>query len=304
MRYLGWVSALALLAAVPTPAQIALPDAPSFVAYSSSEPNDPDPTVASPAPKVNPNPRPVANPPLSAPNQHLLPCPVLATPAAPAAAAAAKPCIPLQNPIQPFVDADRPVVPLTARQKGHMAFHDVTDPFNLLTIAGNSAYFIATTPHNPYGPGMHGFGYSSGVTFLQDATGETIGTFAVCSLFHEDPRYFRMPKARFMRRVAHAVVRVVVAQGDNGRPMINYANLITSPISAIISNQYVPGIATDPPSTTERIFGGFLTEPIGTLIAEFLPDVASHIHIRVVIVQRYLNQISGTQPQQSQTSTP
>ena len=300
MSYLGWVSAVALLAAVPTPAQVVLPDAPSFVAmYSSSESNDPDPAVANPTSPAHP----VPSPKISTPGQHLLPCPVLAGSAAPAAAAASKPCIPLQNPIQPFVDADRPVVPLTSRQKGHMAFHDVTDPFNLLTIAGNSAYFIATTPHNPYGPGMHGFGYNAGVSLLQDATGETIGTFAVCSLFHEDPRYFRMPKAKFMRRVAHAVVRVAVAQGDNGRPMINYANLITSPVSAVISNQYVPGIATDPASTAERIFGGFLTEPIGTLIAEFLPDVASHVHINIVIVQRYLNQISGTQ-QQSQTTTP
>ena len=38
----------------------------------------------------------------------------------------------------------------------------------------------------------------------------------------------------------------MVAQGDNGKTIPNYANLIGSPASAMISNQYVPGIATDP----------------------------------------------------------
>ncbi len=210
-----------------------------------------------------------------------------------------KPCPPPADPYKPFVVA--PVRPLTPLQKGHLAYRDVTDPFNLLTVAGNSAYFIGTTPHNPYGPGMAGFGKNVGDTLAQDATGEFIGTFVVSSLFHQDPRYFRMPHASIPRRFVHAVSRVVLAQGDDGRVMPNYANLLTSPASAFISNQYVPGLATDMASTVDRIFSGFLTEPIGTLIAEFLPDVASHIHVRIVLVQNFINKITATPPQQGGT---
>jgi hypothetical protein len=135
-----------------------------------------------------------------------------------------------------------------------------------------------------------------GVSFVEDATGEAIGTFAVCSLFHEDPRYFRMPHATVLRRVGHVLAHVVVAQGDNGRPMINFENLITYPAAAELSNLYVPGIDGNGPSTVERILTGLATEPITDFIAEFLPDVARRIHVRIVIVQQILNGIAAGQP--------
>ena len=185
------------------------------------------------------------------------------------------------------------VPPLTVGEKAHLALRDITDPFNLLTIAGTSAITIGADSHSAFGPGMRGYGYNVGTSLGQDVTGEFIGTFAVCSIFRQDPRYFRMPNHRWPRRLLHAVDHIVVAQGDNGKRIPNYSNLITAAASAEISNLYVPGLATDGASTTKRIFSGFLTEPIGTIVAEFLPDFASRIHVRVVVVQRYLNQISA-----------
>jgi hypothetical protein len=35
------------------------------------------------------------------------------------------------------------------------------------------------------------------------------------------------------------------------------------------------------------------TAPIGNFITEFLPDVAKHIHVQVVIVQRIINQVAN-----------
>ena len=140
---------------------------------------------------------------------------------------------------------------------------------------------------------MKGFGYNFGVSLSQDATGELFGTFLIPSMFHQDPRYFRMPHAKPLRRVLHAVAHDVIAQGDDGRVMPNYANLIGPPIDAEIANLYVPGVGVNGPSTVDRIVTGFLTQPIGTLIAEFLPDIASRIHVHILIVQRILNQISA-----------
>ena len=194
------------------------------------------------------------------------------------------------------MDAGKPYVPLSTRQKGYLAFHDVIDPFNLLTVVANSAFTIGINSHTAFGPGMHGFGLNISTSLLQDATGEAIGTFGVCSIFHQDPRYFRMPKAKPLRRVAHVLSHVVVAQGDNGKPMLNYENLIVYPASAEIANLYVPGVAGNGPSTVKRFVTGLATEPIGNFIAEFLPDVARHIHVNIVIVQQILNQISAGQP--------
>jgi hypothetical protein len=77
--------------------------------------------------------------------------------------------------------------------------------------------------------------------------------------------------------------------------MPNYATLLTNPICAEISNLYVPGINGNGPSTVERIMTGYATDPIDNLVTEFLPDVARRIHIRIIFVQRVLNQVSSDQ---------
>ncbi len=201
-------------------------------------------------------------------------------------------CVPPEDPFKIFLN-EKPRAPLTPMQKGKLALRGLRDPFNALTIVGNAAYTIGSNPHTAYGPGLKGFGKDVGYSYLQDATGTFFGAFAIPSLTHEDPRYYRMPHANIPRRVLHAVARTVIAESDAGHTMPNYATLLTNPICAEISNLYVPGVATNAPSTTKRIMLGYATDPIGNIITEFLPDVASHIHIQILFVQRILNQVTA-----------
>lgn len=217
----------------------------------------------------------------------------------PEAASAAElqaPCaVPAQNPYKRFLDNGK-AIPLSPRQKAFLAYHDIIDPFNLLTIVGNSAFTVGINPHNDYGPGLRGFGRSVGYSFLQDATGEVIGTFGICSLFHEDPHYHRMPSGRTFERVVHAISRTVIAQHDDGTPMPNYEVLITYPASAEITNLYVPGVHGNAPSTVARVLTGLATDPINNIITEFLPDFAKHFHVRVVFLQQIINQVASREP--------
>ena len=182
--------------------------------------------------------------------------------------------------------------PLTPRQKGILAVRDVIDPFNLLTITANAAFTVGIDSHSAYGPGMKGFGRDVGYSFAQDATGEFIGTYAVCSLLHQDPRYHREPQATVARRFGHALKHTIISQHDDGTPMLNYENLITYPASAELANLYVPGVHGDGPSTVTRILTGLATDPVNNIITEFLPDFARRFHVRVVFVQQILNQIA------------
>ena len=200
-------------------------------------------------------------------------------------------CVDTLNPYARFLDTNMPI-PMTPRQKGYLAFRDIVDPFNLITIFGSSAITIAIDPDSAYGPGMKGFGKLSGVSLLQDATGEFFGTFLIPSLTHEDPHYHRMPTATIRRRFLHAISRTVIAQSDFGHRMPNYATLLTYPIASEISNLYVPGIESNGPSIVKRIFIGYALDPINNIVTEFLPDIAKHIHVRVIFVQQILNQIS------------
>lgn len=205
-----------------------------------------------------------------------------------------EPCVEAPNPQQyaRFLDSPAPF-PLTAQQKGWLAIHDVKDPGNLATIFATSAFTVGTNSHTAYGPGWAGVGRMSMYSLSQDATGEFFGTFAVPALAHQDPRYHRMPTASIPRRILHAVSHTVISQSDSGRPMPNFATLAVYPIATEISNLYVPGLQTDARSSVDRILTGYATDPVDNLITEFLPDVARHIHVRVIFAQRVLNQVSG-----------
>ena len=203
-----------------------------------------------------------------------------------------KPCTELFYPYQRFLTTNV-VIPMTWQQKGYLALHDLTDPANFGTILGISAITIGTDSHTAYGPGLKGFGKSVGVSLLQDATGQFFGAFAIPAIVHQDPRYFRMPHAPIAKRIVYSNSRTVITRSDSCKSMPNYATLLNYPIGAELSNFYVPGIQTNAASTVARIFTGYALDPVNNLINEFLPDVASHVHVRIIFVQRILNNVAS-----------
>ena len=202
-------------------------------------------------------------------------------------------CSELVYPYQRFLNTNL-TIPLNWKQKGYLALHYTTDPGNLGTIAGISAINIAADPDTAYGPGMKGFGKLAGVSLLQDATGEFFGTFAVPSIMHQDPRYYRMPDKPIGKRIIYSVTRSYISRSDTGKTIPNYGTLFAYPAVAELSNLYVPGIQSDGASTAERILTGLALDPVNNLVNEFLPDVAKHVHIRIIFVQQILNNIAAS----------
>lgn len=185
--------------------------------------------------------------------------------------------------------------PLTPKDKAWLAARNVLDPINNLTILATSAIAIGSDSHSEYGPGMAGWGKNVGVNFTQGLTGEFVGTFLICSIARQDPHYHRMPNARIAHRIAHGILQVVWTQGDNGKGMLNYANLVGFGIEDEISNFYVPGRETNASATALRYGSALAFTPIGNFVTEFVPDVASHIHVQNVIIQRIINQVARSE---------
>lgn len=183
---------------------------------------------------------------------------------------------------------------LTARDKAWLAVRNLVDPFNLITIGGEAGISVAADSHSVYGPGMPGYARYVGVSFTQDMTGEFFGTFAIPAIAHQDPHYHRMEGASIPRRTLHAVAQIFWTQSDTGKGMPNYANLAGFPIEDELANLYAPGRRTDVAATAERYGTALGTAPIGNFVNEFLPDVASHIHVQIVVIQRIINQVAGS----------
>jgi hypothetical protein len=203
-------------------------------------------------------------------------------------------------PLEPLIDwyarfIDGPQVKrLTPKEKAWLAFRNMFDPYNGITIVGSSAIYVGANSHSAYGPGMAGLGRNVGVSFTEDLTGEFFGTFLIPSIVHQDPHYHRLPDASMKRRIAHAIYQVVWTHGDDGNEMLNYADLVGFAIDDEIGNFYVPGQRTDVRSSAERYATGLATAPIENFIIEFFPDVARHIHVHDVLIQHIINQVAKT----------
>jgi hypothetical protein len=181
---------------------------------------------------------------------------------------------------------------LTPLQKLHLAERNLLDPFNLLTISGEAGIAVASNSHSVYGPGMYGYGRYVGVSFTEDMTGEFFGTFLIPTITHQDPHYHRMPQASIKRRVAHAIYQIAWTQGDNGKGMVNYADLVGFVCDDAVGDLYVPGQQTNLRASAKRYATGLATAPIDNFVTEFVPDIASHIHVQIVVIQRIINQVA------------
>lgn len=199
--------------------------------------------------------------------------------------------VPFVNWYARFMDGPK-VKPLTPKEKAWLAVRNVSDPFNALTILGSSGISIAADPDSAYGPGFPGFGKLVGVSYAEDVTGEFFGTFLIPSIAHQDPHYHREPGASIPHRILHAIVQVGWTQGDNGRGMPNYADLVGFAADIGVSNLYVPGRETNFSADAQRYFTGLALAPTDNFITEFLPDLARRIHFRVVLVQRIVDQVA------------
>ena len=131
-------------------------------------------------------------------------------------------------------------VPLTSRQKFHLAWRTVIDPF---TFALNGAIAGAEQAGNEfpgYGQGAQGYGKRFGAGYADIVSNIFIGSAILPSLFKQDPRYFYKGTGSKHSRLLYAIANSVICKGDNGRWQLNYSNLAGSLAAGGISNLYYP----------------------------------------------------------------
>ena len=184
---------------------------------------------------------------------------------------------------------------LTSMDKARIAASDVVDPFNLLTIAATAAITVGSDPRTGYGPGLKGWGKNSATLLTEDMTGAFFVTYAIPSLTHQDPRYYRMPDASIPRRIENVIVQPVWARSDKGGHMPNYGMLLGVPAAVALADIYVPGRRQGFWTIVSTSATAIASAPIDNIVNEFLPDVAKRVKVRIVIIQRVVNHLTLTE---------
>ena len=186
-------------------------------------------------------------------------------------------------------------VPLTPSQKFRLMFSTEKDPATfgfsmLVALIGQ-----AEGSHPAYGGGIGGYGKRFGQNYADTFDGAFWGNAVLPSLWHQDPRYFRLGHGPAMHRILYALSTNVRAKHDvTGKWEPNYSNLVGNLISGGISNIYLPANERGVGSTFEGAFLVTAEGGVGSMLEEFWPDFIHYLQRRK---QRKLG-ITPTAPSQ------
>jgi hypothetical protein len=162
--------------------------------------------------------------------------------------------------------------PLDAKQKFELAFRGSLNTYEFVAVGLVAAIGQAQDSFPEYGQGWEGYGKRYGAGYLDSFDGNIIGNAILPTLWHQDPRYFRMGTGSKKKRLFYSVISAVRCKGDNGKWQPGYSNVIGNIAAGGISNLYYPASDRGFGLTIER--GVVVTAEgiLGTILQEFVPD--------------------------------
>ncbi len=222
--------------------------------------------------------------------------PAPAPPAAPAgnsnastlpAPNAAQPVVPVEDkrifgvlPNNRTTEASIPFKPLTSKQKMMIAVKDSFD-YPVYPTAGLFAALYQLENQNPsFGQGMEGYAKRFATAYGDQMIGNMMTEGIVPSLFHQDPRYFRIDPAlgySVKRRAWLAVRQIVITRTDSNHPTFNISEWGGNALSTAISNAYYPD-TRNASDNVEKWLIAIATDTFSNVLKEFWPDVKKKLH--------------------------
>jgi hypothetical protein len=175
------------------------------------------------------------------------------------------------------VSYNKDAVPLTRKQKLHLAWRTATDPV-AFGIAGFDAGLSQAENEFPgYGQGAQGYAKRFGAAYADNFDGTILGNAIFPILLKQDPRYFRRGQGSFTSRLFYSISTTVWCKNDSGKWGPNYSNILGNLSAGGISNLYYPASDRGAGLTFQRgvtvtAYGAF-----GGVFNEFWPDIARKI---------------------------
>jgi len=169
--------------------------------------------------------------------------------------------------------------PLTREQKFVLAVRSSVSPYAIVGSGISAGISQARDTYTGYGQGAEGYFKRFGATMGFVATYNMLGTFAIASMLHEDPRYFVQNDPSFRKSVRYALTRVAVTRMDNGNDGVNWAGLLAPLGASAVMNTYVPADSQGVGDTFSR-WGIALAIQAGTnVLKEYWPRINKKLRL-------------------------
>ena len=142
-------------------------------------------------------------------------------------------------------------------------------------IAGAFASLYQLEDQNPsYGQGMKGYAKRYGSAYGDQAIGNLMTEGIIPSVFHQDPRYFRMGAGSGSNghRLKYALTRVLIAKNDKGNWTFNSPEWVGNAAAVAISNVYYPDDTRNATDNATKLCIQVATDAFSNVLKEFWPD--------------------------------
>jgi hypothetical protein len=163
--------------------------------------------------------------------------------------------------------------PISSGQKFKLFVNNSLSGAAVLGSVVSAGFAQATDSHDGYGQGADGFAKRFGSAMARNATSNFVGTYALASVLHQDPRFFVSGKEGFRDRVKYASRRLFVIRTDSGGEAFNWSGLLGPLAAEGIANTYLPDKERTGGDTLQR-YGLDLAGIVGANIArEYWPTI-------------------------------
>lgn len=176
-----------------------------------------------------------------------------------------------------FAESSAPFHPIGPKDKFTIAMKDAFDYPGIPLSAGFALIYQIENANPSFGQGMKGYGRRFAASYSDQVIADVMAEGAIPSLFHQDPRYFRLGSGSVMHRTLYALTRIVVAHSDTGKWTFNYGEWIGNSAAIAISNAYYPD-SRDAAGNASRLGMQVGTDVLTNVLKEFWPDIRNKMH--------------------------
>ena len=174
-------------------------------------------------------------------------------------------------------DPSAPFQAIRTKEKFKLATQDAFDPFSW-AIAGIYAGVGQWGNSYPgYGQGAQGYAKRYGAAFADGTIGNYMTEGVFPTVFHQDPRYFRLGTGGGWKRVGYAISRTVVTRSDKGAWQFNASEIVGNAVAAGISSAYYPAGNRTVEDTFDKFALNVASDAGFNVLKEFWPDMRRKI---------------------------
>lgn len=165
------------------------------------------------------------------------------------------------------------VAPMSVKDKFVLASHDAFDPMAFVVSGMYAGVGQLVGQNESWGQGVRGYSKRYGAAIADQIQSSYFQDAIVPTLFHQDPRYYRMASGPTGKRVLYAISRTFVTRSDMGKPQINASEFVGNAMQFALSTAYYPAESRTASEVGTKYLVQFGTDSLFNIVKEFWPDL-------------------------------